>query len=786
MEKTFKGLCVLMSAIILLSSLSMFFAIGKSKGSPKIDLFSCNDIVQNINNMELNMTSVIYIKNSKGKWTEYKRLHGNENRIWVSIDKIPQQLKDAFISIEDQRFYSHSGVDWKRTTAAFLNYLPFVHLYSSNQGGSTITQQLIKNITSDNDQKASRKFREIARALLLEKMISKDTILEAYLNTISLGSGICGVQVAANYYFNKNVDELSLVECAALAGITKNPSLYNPDLFPKNNKERRQTVLDKMLELGKISEKEYKKVYNANIVIDKSQKKNFEIPVNNYFVDTLISNVTENLQKKYKCSVETASSMLYNGGYKIYSTVNPEIQSVMEDVYTSVNTYFYQRSRKNYSTHVESAMTIMDYKGHILGIVGGTGKKTVNRGLNRAYSSPRQPGSTMKPLGVYTLAIDKGFANYSSFVDDKPLDGYYPDGKKGPKEWYGYYEGRMTLKRAIERSANTIPCWLLKDIGIENSYNFLTKKLKLNHLNKKDKNMSSLALGGCQYGITTTESAAAYSIFGNGGKYFEPVTYYKIVRPTGEVILENDKKGTQVINPATSTIMNMLLQNVVYGYSGTGRGISGYSSMKAYAKTGTSSESNDLWMVAGTPYYVGSVWYGFDNPETVYNGGAAATVWKTIMQRVHSGLKYKEFKESDKVVKAKYCTYTGMLAGEKCYSTADGYFVPKVGTKVCDGKHWGLGSTYSEYSSSSSSNSSNTSSKTSSANSHSSASSGNSSVSSNNSSAASSSTSQGDTSSGSSSTSSEEHSSSSDVNPSESQPSTSSDTSSIASSDTSQ
>ncbi len=713
MEKRLRYFCAFLAGIIVISSVAMVFAVAKAGRGPATDIFGCNDIVQNIENLEINMTSVIYVKNTSGEWEEYQRIHGNENRIWVDYEKIPQTLIDAFISIEDQRFYTHGGVDWKRTTSAFLNYLPFVNLYSSNQGGSTITQQLIKNLTSDNDQNATRKLREIARALIIEQILGdKQKILEAYLNTISLGNGICGVQVASNYYFNKDVSELSLVECASLAGITKNPSAYNPDTKPEGNKKRRQIVLDKMFELGKISYEEYDKAYDMDVVIDKSQQSNFEIPVNSYFVDTLISNITEDLSEKYGCSTDTASSMLYNGGFKIYSTINPEIQDEMETVYKNEKKYFSQNSRKNKGKHVESAMTVMDYQGHILGIVGGTGEKTVNRGLNRAIDSPRQPGSTMKPIGVYALAIDKGIATYSSVLNDKPLDNYYSLGKSGPKEWYGYYAGTMSIQKALERSANTIPCWLLKDLGIDNSYNFLTGSLNMKHLTEDDKNIASLALGGCMYGITTTESAAAYAIFGNGGKYFKPVTYYKVERATGEAVLKCDVEGKQVISPSTATVMNKLLQNVVYGSQGTGRGISGYSKMRAYAKTGTSSESNDLWMVAGTPYYVGSVWYGFDTPENVNNAGAAATVWKTIMTKLHKDLEIKEFEQSTDLITAKYCRYTGLLAGKSCYSTAEGYYVPGIEVGTCNGVHTNKINDSSSTSSSASSSASSSSSQT--------------------------------------------------------------------------
>lgn len=685
MEKAFKYMCLLLAAAILLSSVSVVLAMPFSKKT-EMDFFGYDEIVQNIQNCELNMTSIIYCQNQDGAWEEYQRIHGTENRIWVDIENIPKNLIDAFVAIEDQRFYSHSGIDIKRTFSAFLNYLPFVDIYSSNQGGSSITQQLIKNLTEDNDKSALRKVREIIRAIMIEKTLDKTTILEAYLNTISLGNGICGVQVASNYYFNKDVGSLSLAECASLAGITKNPSAYNPDDKPKGNENRRKLVLKAMLKQRKITREEYEVAYNQEVVVDNTQQSDFEIPINNYFVDALIEEVTNKMAKKLGCTTNAASYMLYNGGYRIYSTITPSVQESIEEVYQNQAKYFPQKSSKDKSKTVQSAMTIMDYEGHIIGIVGGVGQKTVNRGLNRATDSPRQPGSTMKPLGVYTLAIENGKATYSTVIEDKPLPNYYGAGKPGPKEWYGEYEGNMTVQEAVERSANTIPCWLLQDIGVETSYKFLTEQLGMKHLTDIDKNISSLALGGCQYGITTTESAAAYAIYGNGGKYYEPTTFYKVVDSEGNIVL-GDTVGKQVIKEETATVMNKLLQGVIYGSRGTGGSIGGYSSMKAYGKTGTSSESNDLWMVAGTPYYVASVWYGFDQPENIYNQRAAATVWRSVMSQVHKNLDRKEFTFSNGVRQSSYCAKTGLLAGPLCSEVGSGYYVSGVNVGVCDGVH---------------------------------------------------------------------------------------------------
>ncbi len=654
MERFFKKLTVLLSALLIVTTVLLIVIIPTYvKSERKLDFFSANEIAGNIKNMEINMTTVIYVKGDNGEWEEYRRLHGSENRLWVGIDKMPEQLGNAFIAIEDETFYENKGVNWKRTLGAVANKL--LKFDSTEFGGSTITQQLIKNVTNDKDRDVMRKLREIVRALLISRKLSKTEILEAYLNTISLGNGICGVQVAANYYFNKDASELTLTECAALAAITKNPSRYNPvtEKGAVENRARRRTVLDKMLELEMISYEEYDAAYNTELKLDDSQKDEYEADINNYFVDALIDQVIDDLAEKYSLSTDMASTLFYNGGFKIYSTLDTDIQAQMEKVYTNVKTYFPQTvTIEGETSHVQSAMTIMDYSGHIVGTVGGAGEKTTNRGLNRAFDSPRQPGSTMKPIGVYALAIEKDLVHYTSQVLDKPIENYTPDGKSGPREWYGYYKGTVSLNYAIRKSMNTVPVRLLQEVGITDSYDFLVNKLHCKHITETDKNLSALALGGTSYGITATESAAAYAIFGNGGVYHKPTTYYEIKQANGETVIKYDDTGEQVISADTATIMNHLLQEVVYGSEGTGGGIAGFNyKLKAYAKTGTSNDSNDLWMVAGSPYYVGSVWYGFDLSHNINNGSAAAKIWRDVMKEVHKGLDKKEFEDSADVVK---------------------------------------------------------------------------------------------------------------------------------------
>ena len=647
----------------------------------------------NLFDMDQAYTTTIYVKDTKtGAYNEYQRLHGSVNRIWVSYDKelaeakdptykgIPKMLADAFVAIEDERFYTHGGVDWKRTFGAFINM--FVEIYSSNQGGSTITQQLVKNVTWDTEQTGMRKIREIMRARRIEKTVNKDIILECYLNTITFANGIGGVEVASNYYYNKNVSELTLAECAGLASIVKEPERYRPDKFPEKNAERRKLVLGKMLELKYITEEEYNEALaeEVKIVADKATIK--EIETNNYFVDALIDGVVDDLVEKYDCDEAYAEQKFYNGGYKIYCTMNPDVQSKIEKYYTDLS--HFPKNKKGITA--QSSFTVMDYQGHVVGIVGGVGEKKGNRGLNRATSSPRQPGSSIKPISVYSLALDQNIISYSSRLKDAPTQTIV--NSKGKKVKWPYNaggsctNGMVTMARALEKSYNTIPVQLIEKMGIENVYNHAVNNMGLKNLvapeNAADKvgdhTYSSLGLGGCYKGITTLESCAAFATIGNKGKYYEPTFYTEVRDQHGEIVLQSKKKPKIAMMEDTAVILNKMLQNVVN--QGTGTSIKGYlPKMSVYGKTGTTDDNYNLWFAGGTPYYVASCWYGYDQQEKVSESGAAKRVWGNIMKDIHKGLDTDaKFPESDYVTCRKYCTASGMLATERCSSTAVGWY----------------------------------------------------------------------------------------------------------------
>ena len=653
-------------------------------GSFMIYAFTAVDgtMEEDLNDLKLNFTTTVYTQNSEGGWDEYQRLHGEYNRIWVSYDPkaakeesaeysgIPQNLVDAFVAIEDKRFYSHTGVDWKRTISAFAN--EFLH-FSGKYGGSTITQQLVKNLTNDRDQKASRKLREIMRARYLEGHYSKDTIIECYLNTIPLGHGVYGVEVAANYYFDKSVNELSLLECATLAAITQSPTYNAPDDYPDNNKARRDAVLNEMLSQKYITDEEYNAAKESELNLVASRDALNESEVNSYFIDALIRQVTKGIAEKYGFDESHAAANFYSGGYKIYATLDPKIQQNVETVFNDADTYGIVGKDGN---KLQGSITVMDYSGHVLGLAGGIGEKTVNLGMsgfNRATDAIRQPGSTMKPIAAYAPAIENGIINYSSIVNDTATkyNGWTP------VNWYSSYWGNITVQYALERSVNTIPVYLVNKLGPQTCFDFLTKQLGITTLNAEDVNLAPLGMGGTNGGITTFESAAAYAVFGNGGRYYKPTLYYKVCDQHDEVILSAETEPTVAVSEDTATVMNHLLRNVVYGSNGTGKAAASYiQNMKIYAKTGTSNDSNDLWFVGGTPYYVASCWCGYDTQQPIPSSKStiALKMWGAVMSKCHEGLEAKEFTDSTYAVERYYCTSSGQLATDACPSKAIGWY----------------------------------------------------------------------------------------------------------------
>ncbi len=666
-------------SLVIVSTYLIIYMVSYVNGEAKIDIADYKE--------NQAQTTIVYAYNSNDEAVELTRLHGEQNRVWTSIDEIPESLQKAYIALEDKRFEKHSGVDWIRTLKAVITF-------GKSGGGSTLTQQLIKNLTGENGKTVSRKFYEILNALNLEKNASKATILEAYMNTVYMSHGCYGVKTTAEKYFGKDLSELNIAECASIAAITQNPSTNDPLLHPEANRKRQLTCLRNMLKEGYISQEEYDEAVAYEMVFTNSEnyvKKDSSddssnassaaaTEIQNYYVDYVIQSVINDLVSQCGYTKSQASKLIYNGGLRIYSAVDTSIQEQLEDVY--VNKVTMPAYNKNVPD-AQSAMTIMDYSGRILAMVGGIGEKTENRGLNRA-TTPRQPGSSIKPLSIYAPAIEEKYVTWSTKIQNYGIAHYYSDGGTGPVNYGndpGSPDSYVTVQHALCVSYNTVPAQILKQMGVDLSYKYATEKFRLSYLDESDKNMSSLAVGGASKGVTTVQMAAAFAAFGNGGKYYEPYCYYKVTNANGTKIYlqHQDSEGEQVISPDTADVMNKLLQTVVTdaAHMATARnyGISGF---ETFAKTGTTSDDKDRWFVGGTPYYVAAVWYGCDMPKQLsayVSGSPSGKIFDEVMTRIHKGLTAKPFDtHSNLVMSATYCTQSGFLASESCTSTATGWY----------------------------------------------------------------------------------------------------------------
>lgn len=623
--------------------------------------FSFGDSISSLN---LNLSSVVYYTDAEtGEVKEFEQLHSSENRIWADIDTIPENLQNAFIAIEDQRFKSHHGVDFKRTIGAVFNE---IFHRTSTYGGSTITQQLVKNLTGDNEVSYVRKAREIIRALILETKLSKEQILELYLNSIYLGQGCNGVEAAANMYFDKSVEDLTLAECASIAGITQYPSLYDPFVNPDKNIEKQHIVLGEMLEQGYISQTEYDEAMAEELEFKSGQQEE-RTSSQSYFTDHLVEEIADDLAAEQGISRSIAVQMVYNSGYQIYATVDPAVQQAMSDVYENDNNFPTVRGE----VQPESAMIVSDpHTGEIKGIVGGRGEKEGNRVLNRATQSLRQPGSDIKPLAVYAPAFDLGLITPATILVDEPLT----IGDWSPKNYYSGFRGPMTVRRAIELSANIPAIKALQKLTVDDSFDYMKNKMHFDTLVENDtrdgkvysdKTLASLALGGLTDGVTLMEMNAGYATLANGGIYIEPHAYTKVEDSRGQTILKKEPEKNVVFKEDTAYLTTLMLESVVNRGTGAGAKIKG---MDTAGKTGTTDDDVDRWFIGYTPYYVGTVWFGFDTPKGLpaFSSNPALNVWKKVMDTIHEPLPNRTFERPSGIVSADICTSSGRLATEGC------------------------------------------------------------------------------------------------------------------------
>ena len=638
--------------------------------------------------------TIIYDKDGN----EIANVSGEEKRRTVSLGEIPKTVQDAYISIEDKRFYQHKGVDVKRTAGATVTYI--LNRGHSSYGGSTITQQLIKNLKDDKSDSGlagiQRKIREMSRAYKVEKMLSKDQILELYLNTIFVGGegNLHGVELASRYYFNKSVGELDLAESAFLAGINHAPNSYNPFNGTDNSeliKKRTKTVLAEMKDLGKITEEEYN---NAKAEVDEGLKFEKGNTATNssmsYLARAALNQVIQQYAEKNDVSKEIAQTMIEGGGYKIYTTQDSNIQSNMEEVYRSGD-YIYAGVQKKdgnkINTHTQSAMVIIDHKnGYVVGCMGGLGDDVDSNGQNRATQSVRQPGSSMKPIASIAPALESGIITAATIYDESSTDfGNYHPTSSGL--------GLITVRKAIEKSANTTEVKIMSELGPSNSIAFL-RKMGITSLvtakENKEHNDENLAmvLGGLTYGISPLEMAGAYAAIANGGVYITPTFYTRMEDASGNIVLEPVQEKTRVMSEANAYIEQTILRGPV-GAGGTAP-YAKVSGQDTGGKTGTTTDNKDRWFCGFTPYYTAATWYGYDIPEDLSTSSAnvsnkAARIWVRIMDNIHKGLESAEFEKPSNVVSATICLDSGKVATEACSRTYTEYFVKGTVPGDCEG-----------------------------------------------------------------------------------------------------
>ena len=602
-------------------------------------------------------------------------LSGDENRETIALSEMSPYIPKAFVAIEDERFYDHEGVDLKRTAAATLTYV--LNGGKSSFGGSTITQQLVKNLTKEDERAWQRKVKEIARAYYLEDELSKSQILELYLNLIFLGGQTYGVEVASNYYFSKSASDLTAAESAFLAGINNSPNLYSPFSTDEDDinkiRERTKTVLYKMYELGKenpnhkaaITEEEYNTaIAEADAGLAFKKGKITQV-VYSYHTDAAISQVKRELQELHPdWTDEYIDYYVKSGGLTIYTTQDTSIQEIMQaevekDTYIEYSKY--QKDEDGNAVTAQTAMVLIDHKtGHVLATVGGIGEKTTAFGLNRATQSVRQPGSTMKPIAVLCPGIDNGIITAGTVYDDIP----YTTGKYASfKNYNRSYTGLTTLRHNTAQSKNIPMLKAVNDIGIDKIVEFL-ESAGITSIQDHQKNLN-ICLGVAE--VSPLEMAAAYAAIANDGVYIEPTFYTKVVDSEGNVILESKQETRTIMSTATSYIVKEILTEVVRSGAGWYTKLSGIS---VGVKTGTSNNDADKWFCGFTPYYTAAAWYGYDeNRETIRTSqNPSGLIWDAVMEQIHQGLEGKTFAETrpNNVTTATICKASGLLATETC------------------------------------------------------------------------------------------------------------------------
>lgn len=629
---------------------------------------------------------------------------GDGNRKVVPIDQMGKHTVNAYVAIEDKRFYEHTGIDLLRTAKATVSYALHRGNTSDVGGGSTITQQLVKNLMKDDDDSGmagvERKIREMSRAYQIEGMLTKSQIIEKYLNVIFIGgNNLHGVEYGAQYYFAKSAKDLDLAESAFLAGINDGPNLYDPYNKEKDHtekiKNRTKLVLNFMKEQNRISDdpQEAEELYNEAIAkVEEGfefKKGEIEIGSTSYFVEEAVLDAARDLAEEKDISIEAAQDMIKSGGYKLYTTQDTAIQErlikeMAKDTYVSKKKYTVKENGESIKkeTRTNAAMTIIDHTNGRVVAMAGDLQQDNGYNFNYATTTRRQTGSSIKPLANVAPGLEEKVITAATVYNDAETS----FGKYTPHNVGSYY-GLCTVRKSIERSSNIVNLKIMSNVGLETSIKYLHEFGLTTYDAKED--VLGLAIGGSKNSSSTLQMAAAYATLANGGEYIEPTFYTKLVDADGKTVIEPKQEKRRVISEANAYIVSNILLDVVNGAQGTA-GPCAISGMDVAAKTGTTDYQDNKWLCGYTPYYAAATWYGFGVGEptrewAVPKVNSARSIWANVMKDIHKGLDKKRFKKPSSVVTAKICLQSGKVATSNCKTTYTEYFATGTVPKQCDG-----------------------------------------------------------------------------------------------------
>lgn len=677
--------------------------------------FLQNDILPNaaldLDEVVVDLNSTIYYVDAQGQIQVQQKIDAQIDRQWVNYEDIPEAMIHAAIAVEDHRFYKHQGVDWITTLQACAR----MFFGDSSVGGSSITQQLVKNTFGSDSVTVQRKLLEIFQATQMEKKYDKKIILEYYLNIIYLGQNCNGIKTAAATYYGKELEKLNAAECASIIAITNNPNAFDPYQDKENNEDRTDKILWDMFEQGYLTREEFDIEKDRELVLKRgidfedtmaicpnencdykdivstlkvdenglhycpscdTRMEVEEAPASMYswHTEAVIKDVAKALAEKDGVEWNNATQELYmrriqTGGYHIYSTMDIEVQKQVEEIYCNLENIPNVRGAQQ----LQSAIVVIDNRtGDIVGIAGGTGEKTDYFGWDRAQEE-RQSGSSIKPISVYGPAFESGLITPATVMKDMPLN--YDDGN-WPRNDNRVYNYTRTIYDAVTWSVNAACAWTLDGIGTDYSYDFAKNKFGISTLVDEyvdpsgtvhtDNNYAPLAMGAQTWGVTVRDMANAFATFPNYGVYREARTFTLVLDNEGNVVIDNEQRTERILSQKSADYMNLCLVNATHTGTGKGAIIKG---MTTAGKTGTTTSNYDRWYCGFTGYYTAAVWTGFDQPEGInYSNNPASELFKKVLDPLHTGKEDMDLYHEDLMEKVVVCLDSGKLATKACYA----------------------------------------------------------------------------------------------------------------------